>query len=147
MQIFIYFFLCFGDRVVPPSIDRFWRPLLGLYINIDTVVHRAQSCLCLCLSSSIWWMDGARFNVPLDTKYVILETFFSANLLAGRKYFTVFTKFLCMLLMPWLGPPLSALQYVMYFRLYLWRHICTGHMDRHTDTVPTGDVIASSCTG
>jgi len=45
-------------------------------------------------------MDGARFNVPLDTKYVISETFFPANLLAGRKYFTVFTKFLCMLLMP-----------------------------------------------
>ena len=28
----LYFFLCFGDRAVPPSIDRFWRPLL--YINM-----------------------------------------------------------------------------------------------------------------
>ena len=28
------------------------------------------------------WMDGARFCVPLDIKYVISETFFPANLLA-----------------------------------------------------------------
>ena len=27
-------------------------------------------------------MDGARLNVPLDTKQVISETFFPANLLA-----------------------------------------------------------------
>jgi len=25
----------------------------------------------------------------------------------------------------WLGPPLAALRYVMYFRFYGWRHVCT----------------------
>ena len=26
---------------------------------------------------------------------------------------------------PWLGPPVAALRYVMHFRFYEWRHVCT----------------------
>jgi len=29
-------------------------------------------------------------------------------------------------LLPWLGPPLTTLRYVMYFRFCEWRHICPG---------------------
>ena len=78
MQIFIYFFSLFwGSRcasVHRQILTTFARPIYKYRYG------GAQSCLCLCLSSSIWWMDGARFNVPLDTKYVISETFFPANL-------------------------------------------------------------------
>jgi len=27
-------------------------------------------------------------------------------------------------LWPWHGPPLTAIQYVMYFRIFGWRHVC-----------------------
>ena len=33
--------------------------------------------------------------------------------------------FLACYLWPWLGPPLAAYWYVMYFRFYGWRHICS----------------------
>ena len=32
-------------------------------------------------------------------------------------------NFLCRSLWPWLGPPLAALRYVMYFRFYGWCHV------------------------
>jgi len=45
-------------------------------------------------------------------------------------------------LWPWLCPPPAALRYVMYFRLYEWRHICNGP---HVDIIAASDVTASSC--
>jgi len=36
----------------------------------------------------------------------------------------IFTKFYACYLRPWLGPSVAALRYVMYFRFYVWCHIC-----------------------
>ena len=147
MQIFIYFFLCFGDRVVPPSIDRFWRPLLGLYINIDTVL-RSRVCVCVCPQAYDGWMEQGLTSHSTQNMSFRRRSSQPISWLAGSRPTLQSSRNFCACYScPWLGPALSALQYVMYFRLYWWRHICTGHMDRHTDTVPTGDVIASSCTG
>ena len=58
----------------------------------------------------------------------------------------IFTKYFCILLArpicPWLGPPVAALRYVMYFRLYGWRHDCTRHQSGIGDALLAQQVVA-----
>jgi len=54
-----------------------------------------------------------------------------------------FTVFYACCPWPWLGPPLSAFQYVMYFRFRGWRHFSRGH---NTTCRCRSSVTAASCT-
>jgi len=62
-------------------------------------------CVCVCVCLSLWMcvcLSAGIFLEPLDRSL---------------------RNFCAHPLWPWLGPPLAALRYVMYFRFYGWRHV------------------------
>jgi len=64
------------------------------------------------------WRSGVLRPVCLSVS--VVREHFSGT--AGRSLQNFCTDHLW----PWLGPPRAALWYVMYFRFYGWRHVCSS---------------------
>jgi len=70
-------------------------PPIGEQSIVITVSVCVSVCVCVCPRAYLW------------------------------KYTSEFYQFFCeCYLWPWLGPPLAALRYAMYFRFYGRRHTC-----------------------
>ena len=63
------------------------------------------------------------YSAPVGERYIAISLSVCLSVSISLKPLDRSFKFLCRSLWPWLGPPLAALRYVMYFRFYGWRHV------------------------
>jgi len=95
-----------------PNDARWRRPLVWLWIAHGQQSHSKIALLLRPLQgreSVLWW--------PICMS--VSSRAYLRNCVSDLHRF--YARYIC----PWLGPPLAALRYVMYFRFYGWRHVCT----------------------